>query len=256
MSTKLRYYLRGLGIGILVAALMLILSHHLSSGEMTDLQIRERALELGMVDPENMSLTQAVDVQESAETAADAAGEGAEEEPAEGTDTGTDAQDAESPDADATAPDGSGDPEGTDADAPADDTDGDDTGSNPDGTGTGGDDTGVTPEDTTPDDADTDTPNVNPDDTTDDPDKVPTDPTEDPDDLPKEGTVTIVIRSGMGSESVAKAVKDAGLVESADEFDTYLEKHGYSRKLRVGTYEVPYGATMEEMAILFTTSKK
>ncbi len=222
MSSKMRYYLRGLGVGILIAALMLILSHHFSSTEMTDLQIRERALQLGMVDPENMSLTQAVDVQESTGPVIDDTAEAADspviDDTAETVDSpviddttevveepGTE----ESGDGDIIAPD-----EGNETDEPADVVE--------------------EPE-----------PEPEPD----------TQPEEEPDDTPKEGTVTIVIKSGMGSESVARAVKDAGLVESADEFDTYLEKHGYSRKLRVGTYEVPYGATMEEMAILFTTSK-
>jgi hypothetical protein len=189
----MRYYLRGLGVGILIAALMLILSHHFSSTEMTDLQIRERALQLGMVDPENMSLTQAVDAQESTGPVIDDTAEAADSPVIDDT-----AETVDSPE----------------TDEPADVVE--------------------EPE-----------PEPEPD----------TQPEEEPDDTPKEGTVTIVIKSGMGSESVARAVKDAGLVESADEFDTYLEKHGYSRKLRVGTYEVPYGATMEEMAILFTTSK-
>lgn len=51
----LKYYLRGLGMGILVTALILGLT---GNPEMTDVQIRERALELGMVDKTNMTLSE------------------------------------------------------------------------------------------------------------------------------------------------------------------------------------------------------
>ena len=51
---KLKYYLRGLGIGMIVTALILGISFSnrkdQTSQIMTDDQIRERAAELGMVD--------------------------------------------------------------------------------------------------------------------------------------------------------------------------------------------------------------
>ena len=51
---KLKYYLRGLGIGMIVTALILGISfsnrQDQTSQIMTDDQIRERAAELGMVD--------------------------------------------------------------------------------------------------------------------------------------------------------------------------------------------------------------
>lgn len=45
---KLKYYLRGLGIGILVTAAILTIVYH-TKGSMTDAQIKKRAAELGMV---------------------------------------------------------------------------------------------------------------------------------------------------------------------------------------------------------------
>jgi len=47
---KLKYYLRGLGIGIAVTALVLSTSGKQTIEEMTDEQIRARAIELGMVE--------------------------------------------------------------------------------------------------------------------------------------------------------------------------------------------------------------
>jgi len=46
---KLRYYMRGLGIGMLVAALVLVLSGN-TGNKMTDEEIKKRAAELGMVE--------------------------------------------------------------------------------------------------------------------------------------------------------------------------------------------------------------
>ena len=57
---KLKYYLRGLGIGMIVTALILGISFSNSQEQtaqgMTDDQIRERAAELGMVDSSELTL--------------------------------------------------------------------------------------------------------------------------------------------------------------------------------------------------------
>lgn len=57
---KLKYYLRGLGIGMIVTALILGISfsnrQDQTSQTMTDDQIRERAAELGMVDSSELTL--------------------------------------------------------------------------------------------------------------------------------------------------------------------------------------------------------
>lgn len=57
---KLKYYLRGLGIGMIVTALILEISfsnrQDQTSQIMTDDQIRERAAELGMVDSSELTL--------------------------------------------------------------------------------------------------------------------------------------------------------------------------------------------------------
>ena len=57
---KLRYYLRGLGIGMAVTALILGISFSGRQGQeaqtLTDEQIRERASELGMVDSSELTL--------------------------------------------------------------------------------------------------------------------------------------------------------------------------------------------------------
>ena len=56
---KLKYYLRGLGIGMIVTALILGISFSPRQGQetqtLTDDQIRERAEQLGMVDSSELS---------------------------------------------------------------------------------------------------------------------------------------------------------------------------------------------------------
>lgn len=55
---KLKYYLRGLGTGVLFATIILMISY---SYKMSDKQIKEKALKLGMVYPENGTVTEEID---------------------------------------------------------------------------------------------------------------------------------------------------------------------------------------------------
>lgn len=63
-----------------------------------------------------------------------------------------------------------------------------------------------------------------------------------------ESYIVISIKSGNGSEVVSQRLFEAGLINSASEYNKYLVKNGYDRKLRVGEHEIPVGATEEEMA--------
>lgn len=50
---KLKYYLRGLGIGIIVTTLILMISFSMHKTEISDEEIIERAEQLGMIMPED-----------------------------------------------------------------------------------------------------------------------------------------------------------------------------------------------------------
>lgn len=50
---KLKYYLRGLGIGVLVTTIILAIALNRKPMELTDAQIKERAAQLGMVEKGN-----------------------------------------------------------------------------------------------------------------------------------------------------------------------------------------------------------
>ena len=63
-----------------------------------------------------------------------------------------------------------------------------------------------------------------------------------------ENYIIISVDKGNGSEIVSKKMFEAGLVNSATQFNQYLVRNSYDRKLKVGNHEIPVGATEEEMA--------
>lgn len=65
-------------------------------------------------------------------------------------------------------------------------------------------------------------------------------------------TVTFVITSGMISNTAASILEELGVVESGYDFNMYLYNNGYESKLRVGTYEIPKGASYEEITRIIT----
>lgn len=69
----------------------------------------------------------------------------------------------------------------------------------------------------------------------------------------KKDYISIVISSGDSSYTVAKKVAEAGLVESAARFDEYLCKNDYDKTLTVGTHKVFKGATEEEIGKILTS---
>lgn len=60
--------------------------------------------------------------------------------------------------------------------------------------------------------------------------------------------VEITISRGDDSGTVSRKLHNAGLVESATEYDAYLMQHGYDKKIRVGTVDIPADATWQEIA--------
>ncbi len=68
-------------------------------------------------------------------------------------------------------------------------------------------------------------------------------------------TATITVVGGMDSEQVAKLLEDAGIVESAADFDSFLNQNGYSTRIEVGTFEVHDGMTYEELADILSTKQ-
>lgn len=59
---------------------------------------------------------------------------------------------------------------------------------------------------------------------------------------------TVTVKSGDSSVSVSKQLKKLGLVSDADAYDLFLCRGGYDKRICVGTYEIFQGATEEEIA--------
>ena len=67
-----------------------------------------------------------------------------------------------------------------------------------------------------------------------------------------EDGATITVIRGDSSVSVARRLYEAGLVESAVEFDKYLCDNGYDKVISVGTYDIHYGMDFADIAKLIT----
>ncbi len=67
-------------------------------------------------------------------------------------------------------------------------------------------------------------------------------------DNPGVSKFTITVSRGMQSHQVANLLEDHGVVENGGEFNDYLEQNGYARRIRIGKYEITDGATFKEIA--------
>lgn len=81
---------------------------------------------------------------------------------------------------------------------------------------------------------------------------VTKEPTAKPKDTKSGNVHTFTVRSGLLSSSVAREMKEAGIIKDADAFDEYLEKSGMGRKVLAGKYKIPIGASYEQIAKIIT----
>ena len=182
---KLKYYLRGLGIGIMVTAV--IMSFIRQPEELTDAQIKARARELGMIEENVLA-----DLKKEEVSFEKYAGEGqiAQEEYEKTENDGNAIQANEE-----TSDEGSSEVEKNDKAAI--------------------DEISSYIEET---------------------DEV------------VESYMVISIDGGNGSETVSRKLYNAGLVDSAVEYNQFLIENDYATRLRPGNHEIPVGATYDEMA--------
>ena len=200
---KLKYYLRGLGIGILVTTVILSLAG-VGRKNMTDEEVVKRAKELGMVESTLLSdLPDQTKTDEVRPTEPEISLQPETSEPEESAST---PETPVAPEETTTTPETPAAPE----------------------------ETTTTPE----------TPVA--------PEETPVSPEDGNPDTPAGETVTLVIGRGESSTTVSKNLKKAGIVEDAAAFDRFLCNNGYDKKIITGTYEIPYGASEEEIAKIIT----
>ena len=213
---KLKYYLRGLGIGILVTTVILSLAG-VGRKNMTDEEAVKRAKELGMV--ESTLLSDLPDQTKTDEVRPTEPGISLQPETSEPEESASTPETPEASEETTTTPETPAAPEET----------------------TTTPETPAAPEETT---TTPETPVA--------PEETPVSPEDGNPDTPAGETVTLVIGRGESSTTVSKNLKKAGIVEDAAAFDRFLCNNGYDKKIITGTYEIPYGASEEEIAKIIT----
>ena len=169
---KLKYYLRGLGIGIIVSTIVLTVSFcgRNTTPELTDAEIIARAMELGMVLPEESTEER---MTEEGNDSLEGTGQQASD-------------DAIVPSSDQTG----NQPESEEQNVP--------------------DHTGRTPDSGEP--------------------------------------YRLVIERGDVCRVVCEKLAENGVIEDAESLRTYLFEIGYASNMSIGTYDIPYGLTNEQVA--------
>ena len=217
---KLKYYLRGLGIGIVITALLMGFTKTATKETLSDDEIIARAEALGMV--QSSVLSSDLNHEEQGEDGVTVS-----------YNTALDKSDI------AALPDSAGADQTEDA-AGVVDTEATDKTADAAGVV----DTEAT--DKTADVADNSTKST---DTT---DKVKNDTTvtDDADNSGTTGatTITVTINSGDGSDTVARRLTELGVITDAGDFDRYLCQNGYDKKLATGNHEINAGAGYQEIA--------
>ncbi|MCM1126707.1 MAG: hypothetical protein NC429_09565 [Lachnospiraceae bacterium] len=240
---NLKYYLRGLGVGIVVT--VLIMSIALGGKEsLSNEEIKERARALGMVE----GGTLIEDAQTALNNMGASGGEVSDEEASGQEVSNKEASDEETSDEGAETPadDGEQPPEGESQSAeesqsgegqePADETEASEGAeSMDDPQPIDGQQYMVDPEQTEEARA-LEEPSPSP------------EPEEKPVFTGRDEPVTIQVNRGEGSYTVCKRLEQAGLIESASEFDNYLYQNGYDKKIRAGSFEIPAGAGEGQIA--------
>lgn len=224
-NIKLQYYLRGLGVGILVTALIMGFALPKEGKTLTDAQIKERALELGMVDSNSLVLS---DLQGDEFVKVEANEETVETEETKPMEESTDSEEITETEA-ADTEEIIATEETTEVEEATEIAESEEQ---------------SVIEAVQESEAQTDIeqqvaeqPRVN-------------------GAINTEGdTVTIEIRSGANSYNVSKILADMGLVADAWAYDSYLCDNGYSKRIHTGKYLIAVGTSEEEIAQIITGNR-
>lgn len=230
---KLKIYLRGLGIGIVVTALIMGIATK-DGRPMTDAEIKAAAAKLGMVESDQLKLT---DLPGNGQgTSEPQTPVSSSPDPTNSPKPAGSSEPGENPSEEGESG-GTADPSEQEAEEPE-----------PGAAST----PTSTPEPTprpTPTPESSPTPTPVPESTT-----TPT-PTPESDATGVIETVKITIRSGTGSRAASNLLAEAGLVADAEAFDQYLCDNDYARRVCTGTFDIPMGASEEQIAKIITRSR-
>lgn len=207
---KLKYYMRGLGTGIIFTAVILMI---VFSYKTTDAKIMERAKELGMVKASEV---------EKQETKPVAGGDKNSEKTTEETTTPKESE--------KTTLQETTTPKESETTTLQETT----TPKEPETT--------TMPETTTPKESETTTMTE-----TTTPNQSDSDNGEQ-ETTPPTGTYTYTVAKGMTSEKVSADLAKAGVIDNEKDFNSYLIVNGYANRIKTGTYTFNIGSSYEEIA--------
>lgn len=222
---NLKYYLRGLGVGIVVTSLILGIGLGSRKETLSNEEIKERARTLGMVE-ESITVAEAA-AQKEEEAQEKVTADPVPEENAEGdaeTIVSAEPEVSSEPAVSVSAaPETSEEPKVSAASEP-------EASEEPNASAASEPEAGAAPEE-----------GVKP---------VADETEEDSGTAPAKEIVDITINPGEGSYVISQKLEQSGLVDDATEYDAYLCDNGYHTKLRAGVHKIPMGSTREEIAKL------
>lgn len=229
---NLKYYLRGLGVGIAVTSLILGIGLGSRKETLSNEEIKERARALGMVE-EPVTVAEAAAQQEEEAQEAEATVTTVPEENAEGdaeTIVSAEPEVSSEPAVSVSAaPEASEEPKVSAASEP-------EASEEPNASAASELEASAEPEAGATPEA-----GVKP---------VANEAEEDSGTAPAKEIVDITINPGEGSYTISSKLEQSGLIDDASEYDAYLCDNGYHTKLRAGVHKIPMGSTREEIAKL------
>lgn len=252
---NLKFYLRGLGIGIVVTAIIMLVLSAQNKSNLSDAEIRQRAQELGMIDG-NTTLTQLTlpdasegenDKDTEEKTVQIAQGDSGKTENADAEDEKAESKEAEDAEANADAAEETAIQGDTETPAETEETTENETSSENEATEANK----MPTEDETSSENETAAANEasaegeasveN--------EVAAADETSSTENVNSSGeSITFRISSGEGSYEIAKHLADMGLVENATKFDEYLCRTGLDRRISTGSYSIAPGTSEEDIA--------
>ena len=241
---RLKSYLKGLGLGIFITALILSLGSKKNGNDLSDDEIRERAAKLGMVSENSMLLADAQTLADNAqkkamasvssENASVSSQKAKENSTAGSLPKGTVSEGSVSDNGEIIYEKAEKKPLSENKTAKASEKE--------DAAGTAGTQKAEKSDTVPKDTASADAENENSE------NKTSENKT-----ARSSEVVNITVNSGESSISVATKMAEAGLVSDAHQFDSYLVLSGYDRRLVVGTHPIPKGSSPAEMGELLTS---
>lgn len=232
---KLKSYLRGLGLGMIVTTIILVVTIKAANHEMTDAEIISRARELGMVETSlyaNGSTTEEI-MPENVTTGTPSQETTTEEKSGEGMLAQETTAKPES-----TTP---AKPESTTSAKPQETT----AKREEPTTGKKEETTTAKPETTTAAKPESTTPAKPESTTAAKPEKPTTGSNE----------IVLVFEDISSADKASRILYDAGVIQDVENFNNYLSDNGYARKVGEGTFTFTKGMSFEEIAKIITHSR-